>query len=310
MLRRVEACGGFTTKVTSVCQLFALPFSLSTGRTAGLPSTEATVGWAWVSGPKRAAKRTWASSSWTFASRKTKALCLFRASRIWAIVASLRSLLRSRPRISAPMRALSFRNSRRVWVVIDMVDSFGLRGLVRLGSDGGPPPGEVPFDGDQQVVDQQAEQRDGEDSGIHVRDQETGLGVDDQVPEARLGTDHLRRNEHQDRGRSGHPDSGENGRHRRGKDDLQEQPEVGESQRAGGPDEQRVYGPDAGDGVQQHGEERGVSHDADLGGLADPQQEGEDREQRQRRRVPEDLQQWVEEPVKGPVPGDQQAKGH
>src|SRR3954471_14096670 len=162
MLRRVDACGGFTTNVTSVCQVFALPFSLSTGRTAGLPSTDATVGCALVSGPKRLAKRTWASSSWTLASRKTRALCVFRASRIWAIVASLRSLLRSKPRISAPMRPPSFRKSSRVSVAVDMVFVFldlwglGLGASVGLGSDGGPPPGEVPFDGDQQVVDQQS----------------------------------------------------------------------------------------------------------------------------------------------------------
>ena len=52
MLRRVLACGGFSTKVTSVCQWLTRPSSLSTGRTFGSPSTAGTVGCAEVSGPK------------------------------------------------------------------------------------------------------------------------------------------------------------------------------------------------------------------------------------------------------------------
>src|SRR6478735_4341838 len=166
MLRRVEAWGGLTTNVTSVCQLLALPFSLSTGSTEGLPSTDATVGWALVSGPKRPAKRTWASSSSTFASRKTRALCLFKASRIWAMVASHRSALRSSPRISAPMREPSLANSSLVSVMADMMGSFAVQyfwfcafvvqGMVLRvwsavsGADGGAPAGESAFDRDEQ----------------------------------------------------------------------------------------------------------------------------------------------------------------
>jgi len=52
MLRRVLAWGGFSTKVTSVCQWLARVSSLSTGRTFGSPSTAGTVGCAEVSGPK------------------------------------------------------------------------------------------------------------------------------------------------------------------------------------------------------------------------------------------------------------------
>ena len=57
------------------------------------------------------------------------------------------------------------------------------------------------------------------------------------------------------------------------------------------------------------GKNAGVGHDADLGGLADAQQQHEDREQRQRRGVAEQLQQRVEEVGQRPVPGDQQAEG-
>lgn len=57
MLRRLVACGGLSTKVTSVCQwLAARPPSLSTGRTFGAPSTADTVGWAVVMSPKWRAK--------------------------------------------------------------------------------------------------------------------------------------------------------------------------------------------------------------------------------------------------------------
>ena len=52
MLRSVLACGGLSTKVTSVCQWFARPSSLSTGSTLGAPGTAGTVGWAVVSWPK------------------------------------------------------------------------------------------------------------------------------------------------------------------------------------------------------------------------------------------------------------------
>ena len=52
MLRSVLACGGLSTKVTSVCQWLDRPFSLSTGSTFGSPSTAGTVGCAEVSGPK------------------------------------------------------------------------------------------------------------------------------------------------------------------------------------------------------------------------------------------------------------------
>ena len=39
MLRRVLACGGFSTKVTSVCQWLERPSSLSTGSTFRAPAT-------------------------------------------------------------------------------------------------------------------------------------------------------------------------------------------------------------------------------------------------------------------------------
>jgi hypothetical protein len=44
MLRSVLACGGFSTKVTSVCQWLARPSSLSTGSTLGAPGTAGTAG--------------------------------------------------------------------------------------------------------------------------------------------------------------------------------------------------------------------------------------------------------------------------
>lgn len=125
MLRSVEACGGFSTNVTSVCHVFAEPSSLSTGRTFSAPSTDATVGWAFVSGPNRDANRTWSSSVRMFASRNTSALWRLRASRICATTLSERSWLRSRPRISAPMREPSLVNSSWVSTLVVMMDSFG-----------------------------------------------------------------------------------------------------------------------------------------------------------------------------------------
>src|ERR671926_1191433 len=136
MLRRVDACGGLTTNVTSVCQLLADPFSLSTGRTFSSPSTDATVGWALVSGPKWLANFTCASSERMLASRNTRALCSLSAARISATVSAERSPLRSRPRISAPMREPSLENSSFVSVmtviVLFLTSCCGLLWIGRL----------------------------------------------------------------------------------------------------------------------------------------------------------------------------------
>jgi hypothetical protein len=52
MLRSVLACGGLSTKVTSVCQWLTGPSWLSTGSTRGTWSTAGIVGCAVVSSPK------------------------------------------------------------------------------------------------------------------------------------------------------------------------------------------------------------------------------------------------------------------
>jgi hypothetical protein len=153
----------------------------------------------------------------------------------------------------------------------------------------------VPFQCHEQHVHQQPKNRDGEDAGVHVRDQEAHLGIDDQVAQAGLGAHHLRGDEHQDGRRAGHPDAGENRWYGGRQDHLLEEPEAAQPQGPGGPDQQRVNGPDTGDGVQQHREERGVGHDGDLGFLADAQQQGEHRQQGQGGGVAEKLQQRVQE---------------
>ena len=232
-----------------------------------------------------------------------------------------RSALRSRPRISAPMREPSLVNSSvvsvatLVSVMTVMEYSFAVSRAVRRSgarrwSRRRCASGRSAVRRRRAGVDQQAEQRDGQDPGVHVRDQEAHLGIDDQVAQPGLGAHHFGGDQHQDGRGSGHPDAGEDGGDRRGQDDLLEEPEAGQAQGPGGPDQQRIHGPDAGDGVQQDREERGVGHDGDLGFLADPQQQGEHRQQGQRGGVAEDLQQRVQERVQRPVPGDQQPQRH
>src|ERR1019366_3516660 len=118
MLRRVLACGGLSTKVTSVCQRFARLSSLSTGRTFGSPSTAGTVGCAALRGPKWRANRCWPSSS-TSMPRKTSALCSLSGARIAVTVPGSSSREGLTPVTSAPIRAVILR--RPSFVPIDVV---------------------------------------------------------------------------------------------------------------------------------------------------------------------------------------------
>src|SRR5439155_5473325 len=138
----------------------------------------------------------------------------------------------------------------------------------------------------------------------HLVHEEEVPPVVDEVAEPLLGTDELGDDDDEERERHTEADPREDLRQRRRQHDAEEEPRAPRAQARGGAEQQRVHLPDRVDRREEHREERRVGDERDLRSHADSDPDDEERQHRQRRDRPQDLDDRLEQVADhGEVPG-------
>src|SRR5438445_128052 len=123
----------------------------------------------------------------------------------------------------------------------------------------------------------------------HLVHEEEVPPVVDEVAEPLFGADELGDDDDEERERHAETDPGQDLRQRRRQHDAEEERRAPGAQAGGGAEQQRVHLPDRVDRREEHRKERRVGDERDLRRLADPHPDDEERQHRQRRDRPQDL---------------------
>src|SRR2546426_33282 len=151
------------------------------------------------------------------------------------------------------------------------------------------PPEPATAEADDEGVARVAEEPQHNGGAEHLVHEEEVPPVVDEVPEPLFGADELGDDDDEERERHAETDPGQELRQRRRQHDAEKERRAPGAQAGGGAEQQRVHPPDRVDRREEHRKERRVGDERDLRRLADPHPDDEERQHRQRRGRPPDL---------------------
>src|SRR5947208_3017823 len=168
------------------------------------------------------------------------------------------------------------------------------------------PPEPATAEADDESVARVAEEPQHNRGAEHLVHEEEVPPVVDEVAEPLFGADELGDDDDEERERHAETDPGQDLRQRRRQHDAEEERRAPGAQAGGGAEQQRVHLPDRVDRREEHRKERRVGDERDLRRLADPHPDDEERQHRQRRDRPQDLDDRLEQVADhGEVPSRQ-----
>src|SRR5437870_2604572 len=168
------------------------------------------------------------------------------------------------------------------------------------------PPEPATAEADDESVARVAEEPQHNRGAEHLVHEEEVPPVVDEVAEPLFGADELGDDDDEERERHAETDPGQDLRQRRRQHDAEKERRAPGAQAGGGAEQQRVHPPDRVDRREEHRKERRVGDERDLRRLADPHPDDEERQHRQRRDRPQDLDDRLEQVADhGEVPSRQ-----
>lgn len=168
-----------------------------------------------------------------------------------------------------------------------------MRGAVRSAFGAAAPARRPPLAGNEQVVEQEADDRQRQDTRIHPVGFQHQRGMLDEVADAGLRGEHFGGNDREERGLHAEPRSRDDRGNGGGEDHLLEKVPIRRAHGTRGLDEQWIDRLHADNGVDQQEEDGGVKGDGDLRGFSDAENDDEDRQKRELRRVAQRLDEEV-----------------